>query len=268
MPYTHDDYIRMYNERRGTLRDALDLIQSGDVIWSSNNYNESSHLFSHLHEIAHRVENVLVYKSRIGSYPFMLTPGMDGHINCANYFYGPSYRQAHKLLNATFIPADLPNYYRMANMHRPCNVFTAQVTPMDEKGNFYIGMNQTLEAQAVKDAIEQKKKIILEVNPNLTSMNGSTAIPIEAVTCLFEVDTPEYVIDPVETTPEEDAVGELVASLIEDGDTIQMGIGGIPDTVGAYLMDKHDLGIHTEQFTSSMATLIERPVPSPVSASP
>ena len=257
MAYTYDDYKRMYDERRGTLSQALSLIHSGDVIWSSNNYNEASNLLSHIHEIADRVENVLVYKSRIGHYPFMLTPGMDGHINCANYFYGPSYREAHKLLNATFIPVDLPNYYRMVNRHRPCTVFTAQVSPMDEHGNLYIGMNQTLEAQAVKDAVEQKKRIILEVNPNLTYMNGAVAVPIEAVTLLFEVDTPEYVIGTPETTTEEDTIGEMVASLIEDGDTIQMGIGGIPDTVGAHLMSKHDLGIHTEQFTSSMATLIE-----------
>ena len=257
MPYTYEDYKRMYEERKGTVQDALALIRSGDVIWSSNNYNEASTLLGHIHEIAHRVENVLVYKSRIGSYPFMLTPGMDGHINCANYFYGPSYREAHRLGNATFIPVDLPNYYRMANRHRPCTIFTAQVTPMDEKGLFYIGMNQTLEQQAVKDALEQHKRIILEVNPNLTHMNGSTAIPVEAVSCLFEVDTPEYVIGPVETTPEEDRIGEIVAGLIEDGDTIQMGIGGIPDTVGAHLMNKNDLGLHTEQFTSSMAKLIE-----------
>ena len=257
MPYTYEDYKRMYQERKGTINDALALIRSGDVIWSSNNYNEASNLLSHIHEIAGRVENVMVYKSRIGSYPFMLTPGMDGHINCANYFYGPSYRQAHKLLNASFIPADLPNYYRMVDRHRPCTIFTAQVTPMDEHGNFYIGMNQTLEHQAVKDAVEQHKRIILEVNPNLTYMNGSTAVPVEAVTCLFEVNTPEYVIGPVEPSPEEDIIGESVASLIEDGDTIQMGIGGIPDTVGAHLMDKHDLGLHTEQFTSSMARLID-----------
>lgn len=257
MPYTYEDYKRMYQERKGTINDALALIHSGDVIWSSNNYNEASNLLSHIHEIADRVENVMVYKSRIGSYQFMLTPGMDGHINCANYFYGPSYRQAHKLLNASFIPADLPNYYRMVDRHRPCTIFTAQVTPMDEHGNFYIGMNQTLEHQAVKDAVEQHKRIILEVNPNLTYMNGSTAVPVEAVTCLFEVNTPEYVIGPVEPSPEEDIIGESVASLIEDGDTIQMGIGGIPDTVGAHLMDKHDLGLHTEQFTSSMARLID-----------
>lgn len=82
-------------------------------------------------------------------------------------------------------------------------------------------------------------------------MNGSAYIPVEAVTLLYEVNTPEYCIGPVTTTPEEDKIGEMVASLIEDGDTIQMGIGGIPDTVGKHLMDKHDLGLHTEQFTSS-----------------
>jgi len=187
----------------------------------------------------------------------MMTPGMNGHINCHNYFYGPSYRQAHKLLNASFIPVDLPNYYRMVNRHKPCNIFTAQVSPMDENGNMYIGMNQTIEYYAVKDAIEQHKTIIVEVNPNLTYMNGSAAIPVEAVTLLYEVNTPEYCIGTPTTTPEEDKIGEMVASLIEDGDSIQMGIGGIPDTVGKHLMDKKDLGLHTEQFTSSMATLID-----------
>ena len=203
------------------------------------------------------MENVIVYKSRIGEYPFLVTPGMNGHINCANYFYGPSYRKAHKLLNASFIPVDLPNYYRSVNMHRPCNIFTAQVSPLQEDGKLYIGMNQTIEYYAVKDAVEQHKTIICEVNPNLTFMNGSVGIPVEAVTLLYEVDTPEYCIGGIKTTELEDQIGQTVASLIEDGDTIQMGIGGIPDTVGKHLMDKKDLGLHTEQFTSSMATMIE-----------
>ncbi len=260
MAYTYEDYKKIYESKKGTVDQALDLIQSGDVIWCSNNYNEPTTLFGRLHEIAPRVENVIVYKSRIGEYPFLITPGMDGHINCANYFYGPSYRKAHKLRNSMFIPVDLPNYYRSVNMHRPCNIFTAQVSPMDENGNMYIGMNQTIEYYAVRDAIEQKKKIIVEVNPNLTYMNGSVAIPVEAVTLLYEVDTPEYCIGGIKTTELEDQIGKTVAGLIDDGDTIQMGIGGIPDTVGRYLLDKNDLGLHTEQFTSSMAGLIEKGV--------
>ena len=256
MAYTYEDYKKIYESKKGTVEQALDLIKSGDVIWCSNNYNEPATLFGRLHEIADRVENVIVYKSRIGEYPFLITPGMDGHINCANYFYGPSYRKAHQLRNAMFIPVDLPNYYRCVNMHRPCNIFTAQVSPMTEDGKLYIGMNQTIEYYAVKDAIEQKKTIILEVNPNLTYMNGSAYIPVDAVTLLYEVDTPEYTIGGIKTTELEDQIGKTVADLIDDGDTIQMGIGGIPDTVGRYLLTKNDLGLHTEQFTSSLVQLI------------
>ena len=247
----------MYQERLGTVQDALDLIHSGDVIWTSNNYNESRFLLSHIHEIAPRLENVTLYKSRIEEYPFLFQPGMDQHILCINYFYGPAYRKAHSLRNVSFIPVDLPNYYRCASKHLPFTIFTAQVSPMDENGNFAVGFNQTLEADAIKDALEDHRTIILEVNPNLTNMRGSIHIPVEAVTCLYEVDMPEYCIATPPPTQEEHRVGVRVAELIEDGDCIQMGIGGIPDMVGAELMGKRDLGLHTEQFTSSMARLIE-----------
>ena len=63
MAYTREDYLRMYEEKKATLQECLDLIRSGDIIWCSNNYNEPSTLFEHLHEIAPRVENVLVYKT-------------------------------------------------------------------------------------------------------------------------------------------------------------------------------------------------------------
>ncbi len=254
---TYQDYQRLYEEKKGTVQDCLDLIQSGDVIMCSNNYNETTVIFDHLHEIADRVDNVWIYKSRIGEYPFLTTPGMDGKINSMNYFYGPVYRKAHRLLNASFIPVDLPNYYFKTEAHKPSTIFMACVSPMDENGDMYIGMNQTVEYYAVKDAVEKHKKIILEVNPNLTYMNGSVKINIKDVTILTEVNTPEYTTKPIVTTDDEDKIGRMVADLIEDGDTIQMGIGGIPDTVGKYLMDKHDLGLHTEQFTSSMAALID-----------
>ncbi|MBE7016990.1 MAG: hypothetical protein E7420_02355 [Ruminococcaceae bacterium] len=257
MAYTREDYLKMYNERKASLQECLDLIRSGDIIWCSNNYNEPSTLFEHLHEIAPRVENVLVYKSRIRRYPFMVTPGMDGHINFANYFYGPAYKEAHRLLNCTYVPIDLPNYYHQVSARQPWDIFTAQVSPMTEDGKFYIGMNQTFEAELVRDAVERRKTIILEVNPNLTWMRGSIAIPVEAVTKLFEVNTPEDVTPPIVCTEDEINIGRTCAGIIENGDTIQMGIGGIPNAIGNFLMDKRELGLHTEQFTSSMADLIK-----------
>lgn len=256
----HQEYQKLYESKKGTLSDCLDLIKSGDVIWTSNNYNEPTTFFSHLHEIADRVENVFVYKSRIGDYPFMLGENMNGKINFGNYFYGPNYRAAHKLKNCTFYPVDLPNYYRNASRHKPWSVFAAQVSPMTEDGLFYLGMNQTFEEELVRDALAENKTIILEVNSQLTWMRGATAIPIQAVTMLYEDDKPEYTTPPIVCSEEEIKIGMIVADIIEDGDTIQMGIGGIPNAVGDFLTDKKDLGLHTEQFTSSMATLIEKGV--------
>ena len=252
-----EDYRRMYEERRATVSECLALIKSGDIIWCSNNYNEPSTLFSHLHEIADRVENVLVYKSRIRRYPFMVSPGMDGRINFANYFYGPAYKEAHVLGNCSFVPVDLPNYYKQVSARQDWDIFTAQVSPMTPDGKFYIGMNQTFESELVRDALEKRKTIILEVNPRLTWMNGSVAIPVEAVTKLFEVNTPEDCTPPIICTSDEISIGRICADIISDGDTIQMGIGGIPNAIGDFLMDKKELGLHTEQFTSSMATLIK-----------
>lgn len=256
MAYSQADFRKMYEERKGTVEDLLALIRSGDTLWCSNNYNEPSTLFSRLHEIAPRVENVFVYKSRIGRYPFMVEPGMDGHINFGNYFYGPHYKEAHELGNCTFFPVDLPNYYRVASAHRPWNVFAAQVSPMTEDGRFYIGMNQTFETELVRDALEGKKTILLEVNPKLTWMRGAVSIPVEAVTRLVEVEKEEDVTPPIVCTEDEIRIGSFAAEIIEDGDTVQMGIGGIPNAIGGFLTDKRDLGLHTEQFTSSMADLI------------
>lgn len=257
---THEDYLRLYNEKRGDYTRCLDMIESGDVILCSNNYNECTVLFDHLHEAAPRLKDVYLYKSRVGMYPFMLTPGMGEHIMTLNYFYGPVYQKAHPLGNCAFIPCDLPDYYKDTSAHLRPNVFMASVSPMDEEGNFSVGMNQTNESDAIRDAVREGWKIILEVNPNLSSMNGAAKINIKNVSCLCEVDTPVMTTRPIICSPQEEAVGRNAAELVEDGSTIQMGIGGLPDAVAHHLMDKKDLGLHTEQFTTSMAKLIKKGV--------
>jgi len=256
MSYSAEDYRRMYAERLGTVEDCLNLIRSGDVIWCSNNYNEPETLLSRIHEIADRVENVYIYKSRIGNYPFMTAPGMDGHVNFGNYFFGPHFREPYRKGYCDYYPVDLPNYYTEVSARKDWQIYAAQVSPMTEDGKFYIGMNRTFETEMLRDALEGKKTIFLEVNPNLTWMEGAVAVPIEAVTRLYEVNSPEDTTPPINCTPEEIRIGRLAADLIEDGDTIQMGIGGIPNAVGGFLMEKRELGLHTEQFTSSMADLI------------
>ena len=258
---TCEDYKKIYESKKGTVQDALDMIHSGDVIWCSNNYNEPETLFGHLHEIADRVDNVIVYKSRIGRYPFMMTPGMNGHINCHNYFYGPSYREAHKLLNASFIPVDLPNYYRMVNRHKPCNIFTAQVSPMTEDGKLYVGMNQTIEYYAIKDAVEQHKKIIVEVNKNMPRCLGGmeNCIHISQVTGIVEGENPPIgqMAAPGAATEVDLKVANLIVPQIPNGACLQLGIGGMPNAIGSLIAqsDLKDLGVHTEMYVDAFVDI-------------
>ena len=251
-------YQQLYAEKKGTLADCLSLIRSGDVVFTTNNYSEPTVILSHLHEIAPRVENVRVWKGRSGIYPFMTDPDMRGHIEMYNYFFGPTfYNVSQKLGLVEYVPSDLQSYFTVAVSGHPANVCIAAVTPMDENGVFHLGLNFAAEGLGVQDAIDHHKTIILEVNPNLHTMAGAQEIRIEDVTMLLEVDSPEYVIPPIVPTELEDRIGALAAGLVRDGDTIQLGIGGIPNAVGSYLMEKHDLGIHSEMFTTSMMHLIQ-----------
>ena len=251
------DFENLYQEKKRTISEILASIRSGDVIFTTNNYSEPGEILSHLHEIADRVEHVKVWKDRSGLYPFMVDPAMRGHIEMYNFFFGPTFYQRSLPLGLVdFVPSDLQSYYTVAVSGHPSNVAIAAVTPMDAAGYFHVPMNHAADGLGMLAAVEQHQRIILEVNPNLKHMHGAAAIHIRDVDMLVEVDRPQYVIPSMESTETEKRIGEAVASLVHDGDTIQLGIGGIPNAVGSFLTDKHDLGIHSEMFTSCMMDLI------------
>lgn len=252
------DFEKLYLEKKHTVAEVLDSIRSGDVIFTTNNYSEPGEILSHLHQIAPNVENVKVWKGRSGLYPFMVDPAMRGHIEMYNFFFGPTfYKNSLPMGLVDYVPSDLQSYYTVAVSGHPSNVAIAAVTPMDENGDFHVPMNHAADGLGMLAALEQHQRIILEVNPNLHHMHGSVVINIRDVDMLVEVDRPEYVIPNMESTEVEKRIGEAVAELVHDGDTIQLGIGGIPNAVGSFLRGKKDLGIHTEMFTTSMMELIQ-----------
>ncbi len=252
------EFEELYAQKRRSMEEVLSSIRSGDVIFTTNNYSEPGGILARLHEIAPNVENVKIWKGRSGLYPFMVDPAMKGHVEMYNYFFGPTfYKQSLPMGLVDYVPSDLQSYYTVAVSGHPSNVAISAVTPMDENGNFHVPMNHAADGLGMLAALEQHQRIILEVNPNLHHMHGSVAINIRDVDMLVEVDRPEYVIPSMESTDVETRIGEAVASLVKDGDTIQLGIGGIPNAVGSFLKDKKDLGIHTEMFTTSMMELVK-----------
>jgi acyl-CoA hydrolase len=247
------NYQALYEARKSTVQDCLDIIQSGDVVSFASACNAPVAILSQFHTIADRVTDVKCIKGHDGVYPFVTMPGMDGHINTGSFFLGKDLANGIVAGNCTYIPADMCDYSTFTQGHYPCDVFIAAATPMDENGNLQVSLCMMYEdaAYACSD------KIILEVNPRLPRVRGGLEINIQDVTKLIEVDYPIHEVPDVPPTPEEVLVAKNVRSLMKDGDCIQIGIGSLPNAIASEMFDLRDLGLHTEMATNTIGKLIE-----------
>ena len=154
----------------------------------------------------------------------------------------------------------LPCYYRdMPQLHRDYavpDVFFATVSPMDKHGYFSTGTSASYSEQTIKDA----KKIYLEVNPHMPRAITGPMVHISQVTALCENDIPLPILPQTKIDETSRKIGELMAEEVPNGATIQMGIGAVPEAFGMALLDKRDIGIHTELMTDSMVEMIEKGV--------
>jgi acyl-CoA hydrolase/N-acetylglutamate synthase-like GNAT family acetyltransferase len=147
--------------------------------------------------------------------------------------------------------SDIPNLFRSGRM--PLDVAMIQVTPPDENGMCSLGVSVDI----TKSAAQNARLVIAQVNPRMPRTLGDSMIHVFDIDYLVPVDVPIIEnIQPVER-PGTEAIGEHLASLVEDGSTIQLGIGRVPQALAKFLSDKKDLGMHTELLTDSVIDLIE-----------
>ena len=253
MAYTYEDYKKMYAEKKRTLQECLDLIQSGDHICFGKDCNEPLLFCQQLHTVAPRVEGVTVLKGRSSDFGFLQIDDIMGYFFTQSAFFSKGWQRPLELGNCTFVPNDLrdqPFWYNAAN---PRNTYIAAVTPMDENGNFQVNLSQMWERDI--DPLSCKK-IILEVNKNLKTIHGGVDINIKDVDAFYEAEYPIYEIQDAPSSDIDNVIGQYVAELVHDGDTIQLGIGSLPNACARNLMDKKDLGIHSEMFTNLMGTIV------------
>lgn len=169
-------------------------------------------------------------------------------------FTGPALRTAVNDGRANFIPvflSDIPNLFHSRRI--PLDVALVSLSPPDEHGMCTLGTS----IDTAKTATENARVILAEINDQLPRTHGATAVPFDRVTAFVHTNRPLHEMKPAEISPEEDQIGEHIARLIEDGSTLQMGIGAIPDAVLSRLGSKHDLGVHTEMFSDRLIPLIE-----------
>lgn len=176
---------------------------------------------------------------------------MQGHILIESWFYGAGERSAHP----SGIVTHLPNNLHEAGMKKAekdsIDIFWGTATPMDRNGYFSLSLGITYE----KTMIQEADIVILEINENLPWTLGDTQVHISRVHGLVENTVPLVELPPVPPSAEDEIIGACIGDMVEDGSTVQLGIGGIPNAIAEHLKEKKDLGIHTEMFTDGMVDL-------------
>lgn len=247
-------FTDMYKCKKVTIEEALSKIKSDDKLGIAAAAMEPMNILSKLHTIKDRIENInVLLTATTGQHEFLLNPEMKDTFTVDSFFFMNPLRMAYKNGAANYQPSNLHNCAARRIDYKAPNVFIGSATPMDKHGYVRLSLSLFME----KDLIEAADIIILEINPNLPTVAGDTEIHISDIDYVVEVDTPIPTLEPIEITDVEKTIGEYVATLVNDGDTIQLGIGGIPDAAAQALMNKKDLGIHTELITNSMYDLIE-----------
>lgn len=249
----------MYSEKLKTPEQALELIQDGDYMFSAQAGGEPAAILSHLQHLKKTgVKNTTLNTCLpLQYYEAFKDPEMQGVMSHNGWFFSAALRDAHTKKMVSAIPQSSTSVLRKVmdrvryEKRRP--VVLATVSPMDAHGYMSLSVSAIYE----RDLINQGALAIVEVNPKFPRTFGDTQVHISEVAAVVESDRPIPISKLAAYTDVDAAIGKLIASLVEDGSTIQLGIGNIPNAVAAELKSKKHLGIHTEMFTETMVDLIE-----------
>lgn len=237
-----------------TIDQAIALVKSNDEIVVGMAADEPQLFMSHLHEAGNRVTNVTVTNCLpIANAEFFIDEKWSKTFQLDGWFYTGVLRKAHEHGNISFIPNHLHLAGKKRLFHKPPDLFVTAATPPDKHGFMSLSLSNVYEKMMMKAA----KVVIVEINPNFPRTFGDLEFHLSDVDYLVQADYPAPTIPNAEPTEKDTVIGNLIASQIHDGDTIQLGIGGMPNAVAKALYGKKDLGIHTEMFTSEMVGLIK-----------
>jgi acyl-CoA hydrolase len=200
------------------------------------------------------LEDVRLYHLHTaGPAPFA-DPAHEGRFRSISLFTGAPLRRAVAEGRADFVPvflSDIPALFTTGRI--PLDVALVQLSPPDAHGNCTLGTS----IDAALAAASSARLVIAAINPRMPRTHGNSVVRLDRVDAFTLVDHPLHEHPAAEQTDVERRIGEIVAGLVDDGATLQMGIGAIPDAVLSRLGGKHDLGIHTEMFSDGVIPLVE-----------
>ena len=200
------------------------------------------------------VEGVRVYHVHTEGRMAIFNPECQGRVRSVSLFTGAAARPAIAEDRADFMPvflSDIPYFFNTRRL--PLDVAILQLSPPDKHGWCTLGSS----VDCARAAFDNARIIIAEINEQMPRTHGEAFVPFSKVTAFVATNRPMHQHAPEPESEIEGRIGEIIANLVEDGSTLQMGIGAIPDAVLTRLHNKRDLGIHTEMFSDRLVPLVE-----------
>jgi acyl-CoA hydrolase len=174
-----------------------------------------------------------------------------------SFFIGANMRKQLNQGIGDYVPiflSEIPLLFRRNIL--PIDVALIQVSPPDQHGYCSLGPSVDISLAAIQMA----KYVVAQINPKVPRTHGDGLIPVSMLHAAIEVDEPIYEVPLPQISATDRKIGQYVASLVDDGATLQLGIGGIPNAKLAELVHHKGLGIHTEMFSDGVLDLVERGV--------
>ena len=251
------NWLDDYKSKLRSPAEAVGMIRSGDRVYYGGNAAIPQTLVralaarrDDLHDV--QLNHVLL----IGDDP-LSAPGMEGHFRHNSLFVGPADRKAVNDGRADYVPIflhQIPRLFRERIV--PLDVAMVQVSPPDEHGFMSLGV----EVLASTAACQMARTVIAQVNERMPRVLGDSFLHTSRVHAVVEATEPLPELQVAEPTDVERAIASHVLNLITPGCTVQMGIGGIPDSVYESMEGPMELGIHTEMISDGAMRAIERGV--------
>jgi 4-hydroxybutyrate CoA-transferase len=242
-----------YSKERTPI-EAVQGIKSGDRVYIHGAGATPAALVQAMVDRADELSNIEVYHLHTEGDAQYLDPEFEDTFHLYSMFLAPNSRQAVNDGRADYIPcflSEVPIMFRRGRL--PLDIALIQVSPPDKHGYCSLGIS----VEATLAAIDDADQVIAQINPRMPRTHGDGMIHISKINsyCYYEDDLPVW--KPKKLTDVQLAIGENVATLIEDRATLQMGIGAIPEAAMTFLTSHKDLGIHTEMFSDGILPLVE-----------
>lgn len=241
-----------YKKHTVSAAEAVRQIHSNDVVAIGHAAGEPSALIDAMvanSENLHDVE--LLHMVLLGRGPY-LTEEMKGHFRHNSLFVGGAARKAVEQGRADFTPCYFHQIPDLLRTSLQPDAALLMVSPPDEEGNCSLGVSVDYTLASALAA----KTVIAQVNRHMPRCHGDCFLKVTDIAAFVERDQPLLELQPAEIGETEKAIGKYCASLIHDGDCLQLGIGVLPDAVLLSLRDRNDLGLHTEMFSDGAIDLI------------